>query len=69
MQNILMEKYKEHGALLLMSMRLLLKHLSFERALLKRATASLLLIVFTKGKVRFCRTLNGPRLVANLALS
>lgn len=38
-------------------------------ALLRRAAASLLLIVFTKGKGSFCCTLNGQRLVAVLALS
>lgn len=38
-------------------------------ALLKRAAASLLLIIFTKGKGSFCCTLNGQRLVAILALS
>lgn len=63
---------KAFGALLLTSvLRTFAKNICALRVLflLKRATASLLLIVFTKGKVRFCCTLNGQRLVANLALS
>lgn len=62
---------KEFGALLLVIVsRTFVKTCPLRVLfLLKRATASLLVIVFTKGKARFCRPLNGQRLVANLALS